>query len=146
MNKTQIAALKQVSEILIDYAILPFREKAHTLYAIAKGLYKDSNQWESLQALGPPSLKLLTLGEFDKEKLKKVLHFNAEVTADIQGYISEWIDSRDNDQIKCLLKYITGTPVVPSKNNINFFMVQKLSGFYAHTCFYQIDLPRIYCR
>ncbi|MDP1879821.1 MAG: hypothetical protein Q8K60_02635, partial [Parachlamydiaceae bacterium] len=116
-----------------------------TLFSIAKGLtlYPQYNErfWD---VISPARFKEIIVGvEFCRNKLKEFLHFKPNVPTDVQEFFIDFVDRRNEEDLKYFLTFVTGSATLPYKN-IQITMVDDLTGDQIRvlSCHHFIDIPK----
>lgn len=116
-----------------------------TFYFLAKGMYKQhENDWQEWQREGVEVNKVRIEGKFDKEQvLKKFQYIN--LSPDMKKAIKDWINTLNDDELKTLVRKMTGSASFNNETRLTFQGVLGAEGdlnqlAFPHTCSSLIEI------
>lgn len=113
------------------------------LLEIARGFAEGSNEeeWNNIKTMSAEELSTIIQGEFSRETFINSIFFRGnpqELHNEIKRWIIEWVNQRNDAQVKRLLFYITGSTVC---SQIHINIIGKDTHPTTHTCYRIMYLP-----
>ncbi len=122
----------------------PWYEAAYLIASAMQG----QPGWHSLRSLSVDELHASIEGLFSKEAFKRALQWQGTADASTQAYLLKWIDTQNEEKVKDLLQFSTGSRSLTGEPVIVMISAPTREGTFpfptSHTCVRQLCLPTGY--
>jgi hypothetical protein len=142
---------ERLRDTLIEEAKEDNRLPAISYIAQQMKLSFGEAKWSSICAEGGPVLQERIEGTLSAEALLKKLKWmptssvNAELLAKTQGFLTNWIERADIDQLRLFVRAVTSNNALgPDDLKIEIFNRDQDNVPVAHTCFFTLELSANY--
>ena len=122
----------------------PWYEAAYLIASAMQG----QPGWHSLRYLSVDELHASIEGSFSKEAFKGAIYWEGTADASTKGYLLKWIDTQNEEKVKDLLQFSTGSRSLTGEPVIVMISAPTREGTFpfptSHTCVRQLCLPTGY--
>ena len=127
-------------------ARIPWYEAAYLIASAMKG--RMGAAWETSCALAPEKFQASIEGLFSKEAFAAAIQWQGRDHAPTKAYLLKWIATHDEDMVKDLLQFSTGSRSLTREPVIVMISLPTREGTFpfptSHTCARQLCLPTGY--